>query len=136
MHGCLQLYRKGEATVKSLLNLSRSTRIVLCALLVVTTLVAWYSGWGFYRVTCGILDLIENPRAFPHPDQTILWLNDWYDRRYPAEPGYFKIHGEIDRVRLTFLAVFAPSALFALILLQLVLMPWLYPRNVSGHRPR
>lgn len=114
--------------VKHLLNLSRRTRIVLAVVLLTTVMLAWYSGWGFYRVTEGILDLAENPRSFPHPDSLILWLNGWYDRRYPVEPGFFKLHGEIDRVRLTFFAVCASSALASLMLFQLVLAPWIYPR--------
>ena len=114
--------------MKSLFKLGRRTRIVLAVVLIATTLLAWYSGWGLYRVTEGILDLAENPRSFPHPDSLILWLNEWYDRRYPVEPGYFKIHSEIDRVCLTFLGVCASSALASLILFQLVLAPWIYPR--------
>jgi hypothetical protein len=109
-------------------NPSTTTRLVLCLCLVMTTLLAWYSGLAVYRVTWGVLDFIENPRPFPHPDRFILWLNDWYDQRYPVEPGYFKLHGEIDRVRVTFAAVFFPTALASLILLQLIVAPWIYPR--------
>jgi hypothetical protein len=77
----------------------------------------------------GIFDLMENPRSFPYPDSMIWWLNDWYDKRYPAPPGFINLHGEIDRVRWTFLVVFVPSALASLILLQLVVAPWIYPRS-------
>ncbi len=115
--------------MKFLLNLSSTTRMVLCIVLVLTTVLAWYSGLAVYRLTWGLLDLFENPREFPFPDRLIFWLNDWYERRYPAPPGFFKLHGEIDRVRWTFLAVFVPSALASLILLQLVVAPWIYPRS-------
>ena len=39
------------------------------------------------------------PRSNPYPDVWILALNDWFDKRYPVRPGFFKIHGELDRVR-------------------------------------
>jgi hypothetical protein len=104
-------------------------RVVLSVLLVISALLTSYSGWGYHRLTWGILDFAEHQRPVPYPDQLILWLNDWYDRRYPVEPGYFKLHGELDRVRLTFLAVLVPSALASLTLLQLVLAPWLFPKK-------
>ena len=34
------------------------------------------------------------PRSFPYPDEIMLVFHDWLDSKYPAEPGYIKIHGE------------------------------------------
>ena len=113
--------------MKFLFNLKLTTRIVLGVLLLFAALLTWYSGLALYRLTWGLLDLVENPRSFPHADSLILWLNDWFDKRHPLPPGFIKLHGELDRVRWTFLAVFVPSALSSLILLQLVLAPWIFP---------
>ena len=118
--------------MKFLLNPGKKTTIVLCVFLFLTTLLTVYCGIAIHRVTLGILDAIESPQPFPHPDPLISWLNDAYDRRYPAPPGLIKLHGERDRVALTFLAILVPSASMSMILLQLILAPWLFP--ATRHR--
>ena len=35
------------------------------------------------------------PRTIPYPDEIMLVFHNWLDSRYPAEPGYLKMHGEI-----------------------------------------
>ena len=41
------------------------------------------------------------PRAFLYPDRWLYALNNYYDKLYPVPPTMIKLHGELDRVRLT-----------------------------------
>lgn len=40
------------------------------------------------------------PRSWPYPDEIILVFHDWLDSKYPAGPGYLKLHGEFHTVWL------------------------------------
>jgi hypothetical protein len=61
-----------------------------------------YFGWAQHRISPKVLMYDESwPRRFPHPDGWLLALNNWYDAQYPRQRGTLKMHGELERVRLT-----------------------------------
>ena len=71
-----------------------------------------YFCWAWHRVSGSVLVHDDHwPRGNPYPDRWLAELNDWYDRRYPAPPRTIKIHGELDRVRLTVFACIVLSAI-------------------------
>ena len=74
-----------------------------------------YFAWCWQRISSKVLMHDAHwPRPAPYPDNSLMELNDWFDRRYPAPPGTLKIHGELMRVRLTIIGCIAFSlALFA-----------------------
>jgi len=80
------------------------SRALLVILFCVGLLLASGFRWALHRISPAVLMHDEQwPRLFPYPDTWIRELNDWYDKRYPAPPGTIKLHGELPRVRLTFL---------------------------------
>jgi hypothetical protein len=62
------------------------------------------------------------PRPFPNPDCWIAPLVEYYDQKYPVEPGYFKIHGEFPRVQRILL--FALLTTFAAWLAAAIGLAW------------
>lgn len=64
--------------------------------------------WCLQRVRASYLDP-SWPRNFPYPDTYLLALNDYYDARWPAPPGTFKMHGEVQLVQLTVIGVMAAA---------------------------
>jgi hypothetical protein len=53
------------------------------------------------------------PRSFPYPDQALMWLERRYDAAFPYHDG-IKIHGELDRVRLTLWSATIPPLIIGL----------------------
>lgn len=85
--------------------------ILFLLLAIVGGLGTSYFSWSWHRVSNDVLinDDESWPRPPPYPDQWLWELNDWFDRRYPAPRGYFKLHGELERVRLTVFGCIALS---------------------------
>jgi hypothetical protein len=99
--GCSIRHRTPERRLKC------STKVVSILILIITGIILFYLLWAMYRTQNP--DFYANPsQAWLHPDQAILWLNQYYDRKFPVTPGHFKMHGELDRVRWTIFIMFAP----------------------------
>lgn len=76
---------------------------------------ALYCGWALHRVSDRVLVSDDHwPRAWPCPDNWLAALDDWYDARYPVEPGFIKLRSELPRVRLTVAAALAACLLVVL----------------------
>lgn len=94
--------------------MSRPARILVITLFCLSLAATLYSSWALYRISSMVLFETDGvARDFPYPDRLIIWLNDWYDARYPVAPGEIKIEGELPRVHLTLEAATGGFAVMA-----------------------
>jgi hypothetical protein len=79
-------------------------RTLALAVLATSLLMAFYLGWALHRTSESVWIAeyergVRMPRAWPYPDK---WLVNWeirLDAAHPA-PGFIKLHGEWQRLRL------------------------------------
>ncbi len=96
--GCSMRVRTPERKLKC------STKVVSILILIISGILLLYVLWAKYRLHS--TDFFLQPsQVWIHPDQMILWLNQYYDRMFP---GGFKIEGELPRVEGTFILLIAP----------------------------
>lgn len=79
-------------------RLRRGTALLVLSSTIVATILVFFAS---YRCSESVLfDDDDWPRSWPFPDEALAFLNDWFDRRYPAQGDSLKLHGEFPKVRL------------------------------------
>lgn len=91
-------WNAGQSGPPSLVPKKLVAKFIAIAWISWWSLVTIYLLWVSYRWRQ--LARLGKLQPFPYPDQALIDFHSWLDRQYPVEPGYIKMHGEVDFVHV------------------------------------